>query len=133
MMHQPQAERPLGELFSDLSSQVNRLVRDEVRLARAELSEKTRQAGRGAIYIGAGAALAYAGLLALVAAIIVGLGQLGVPWWLAALIVGTVVIGAGYLLLQRGMAAMKPAELAPERTIRSLAEDGRWAKEQVTS
>lgn len=132
-MNQPQAERPLGELFSDLSSQVSRLVRDEVRLARAELSEKASNAGRGAVFMGAGAALAYAGLLALLAALIIGLGQLGVPWWLSALIVGAVVLGAGYLLLQRGMAAMKPAQLTPSRTIRSLSEDGQWAKHQVTS
>lgn len=132
-MNQPQAERPLGELFGDLSSQISRLVRDEVRLARAEMSEKARNAGRGAIFAGMGAALAYAGLLALVAALIIGLGQLGVPWWLSALLVGAVVVGAGYLLVQRGVAAMKPKELTPDRTIRSLADDGRWAKEQVTS
>lgn len=132
-MNQPQAERPLGELFSDLSSQVSRLVRDEVRLARAELGEKASSAGRGAAVAGAGAALAYAGLLALVAALIIGLGQLGVPWWLSALVVGVGVMGAGYLLLQRGLAAMKPGDLTPERTLRSLAADSRWAKEQVTS
>jgi hypothetical protein len=78
-------ERSLGELFAELASETSTLVRQEFQLAKTELSQKAAHAGRNAGLIGAGGAVAYAGLLALVAAAIIGLGYF-IPLWLSALI-----------------------------------------------
>jgi len=53
------------------------------------------------------------------------------PLWLSALIVGLVVIGAGYFLIQRGLSALKREDFAPRQTITSLQETATWAKEQM--
>jgi hypothetical protein len=127
----PDDDRSLGELFSELTEELTTLVRQEAQLARTELTEKARDLGRNAGFIGAGGAVAYAGFLALVAALIVGLGQLGVTWWLAALIVGVVVAAIGYMLIQRGVSGFRRAELAPRRTTESLKEDREMVKEKL--
>jgi hypothetical protein len=106
------------------------LVRQEVALAKTEMTQKATQLARDAGVIGAGGAIAYAGFLALLAALILGLGQL-MPLWLSALIVGLVVGIAGYLMIQRGLSAIKNAELAPRQTIDTLKEDAEWAKDQT--
>jgi hypothetical protein len=65
------------------------------------------------------------------AALIIGLASAGLPWWVAALLVGVIVAGIGYGLIQRGLTALKREDLAPRRTLESLQEDAHWAKEQV--
>ena len=128
---QPRDDRSLGELFSELTRELTALVRQEVALARTELTQKATTVGKNVGFLAAGGAVAYAGFLALLAALIIGLGQLGLPWWLSALIVGLVVAGIGYLLVQKGLTALKQLNLAPEQTIATLKEDKEWAKEQV--
>src|SRR5215207_1078998 len=115
-MEQQREERSLGELFADLARETSTLVRQEVTLARTEMTEKVTQVGRDGGKIGIGGAIAYAGFLAIVAALILGLGQL-VPLWLSALIVGLVVAGVGYAVLQSGLSALKHANLTPNETI----------------
>ncbi len=124
-------DRSLGELFSELTRELTTLVRQEAALARAELTEKAATVGKNVGFLAAGGAVAYAGFLALIAAVIIGLGQLGLPWWLSALIVGLVVAGIGYVLVQKGLTALKQVNLAPQQTIETLKEDKEWAKEQV--
>jgi len=129
-MEQQRDERSLGELFAELARETSTLVRQEVALARTEMIQKAAEIGRDSRTIGIGGAIAYAGFLALVAALILGLGQL-VPLWLSALIVGLVVAGVGYAVLQRGVTALKRANLAPKETIETLKEDAEWAKDQM--
>ena len=124
-------DRSLGELFSELTRELTTLVRQEAALARTELTEKAATVGKNVGFLAVGGAVAYAGFLALIAALIVGLGQLGLPWWLSALIVGLVVAGVGYVLVQKGLKALKQVNLAPQQTIETLKEDKEWAKEQV--
>jgi hypothetical protein len=50
--------------------------------------------------------------------------------WLSALIVGLVVVGIGYLLIQRGLTALKQIDPTPRQTIQTLQEDKEWVKEQ---
>src|SRR5215216_2383176 len=107
-MQQQRDERSLGELFAELARETSTLVRQEVTLARTEMTQKAAQVGRDVGMIGVGGAVAYAGVLAIVAALILGLGQL-VPLWLSALIIGFVVAGIGYVLIQRGLSALKRA------------------------
>ncbi len=130
-MQHPTDERSLGELFAELAHETSTLVRQEVELAKTELSQNATRIGKDLAFLAVGGAVAYAGFLALLAALAIGLGQLGVPWWLAALIVGLVVVGVGYFLVQRGLNALKQEDLAPRQTIESLKEDKEWAKAQT--
>jgi hypothetical protein len=116
-------ERSLGELFGDLSRETSTLVRQEVALARTELTQKATQAGKDVGFLAVGGAIAYAGLLAVIAAVILLLVAIGLPAWLSALIVGAVVAGAGYALVRRGLTALKHEDLAPRQTLDTLKGD----------
>jgi len=116
-------ERSLGELFGDLSRETSTLVRQEVALARTELTQKATQAGKDVGFLAVGGAVAYAGLLAVIAAVILLLVAIGLPAWLSALIVGAVVAGAGYALVRRGLTALKHEDLAPRQTLDTLKGD----------
>jgi len=130
-MQDTKDDRSLGELFAELTREMGTLVRAEVELARVELTQKATRVGKDIGFLAAGAAVAYAGLLAILAAVIFGLAALGVPWWLSALLVGLVVAGVGYALVQRGLSALKREDLTPRQTIETLKEDKDWAKEQI--
>lgn len=123
-------DRSLGELFSELAHESSTLVRQEIALARTELSQKAALAARGVGFVAVGGVLAYAGLLAVMAAIIVALGAVGIPLWLSALLVGIVFAATGYALIRKGLGALKSRGLQPRQTMESLREDARWAKEQ---
>jgi len=129
-MEQSRDDRSLGELFSDLSRQTSTLVRQEVQLAKTEMSDKATKVGKDVASMAAGGAVAYAGFLAIVAAVILLLAEV-IPMWLSAFIVGVAVATAGYLLIQRGREAMKHENLAPTQTIETLKEDAEWAKRQT--
>ncbi len=130
-MQQSKDERSLGELFGDLARDMGTLVSQEITLARTEMTAKASRVGKDIAFLAVGGMIAYAGLLAIIAAVILLLGSNGVPWWLSALIVGLVVAGIGYFLVQRGLSALKREDLTPRQTIESLKEDTQWAKEQV--
>lgn len=123
-------DRSLGDLFSKLASQTGVLVRKEVQLATAEMTDKAKSLGKDAALVAAGGVVAHVGLLALTAALVVGLGNV-VPLWLSALIVGAVAVVAGYALVQAGLSAMKRVDLTPHETIETLKEDQAWVKEQI--
>ena len=131
-MAQLRDERSLGDLFSDLSRETTTLVRQEVQLAKAELTQSATEAARGIGMLVAGGAVAYAGLLFLLLAIVFGLIQAGWDAWLSALVVGLVVVVLGAILVLRARESLKPANLAPRRTVETLKEDQEWAKEQIT-
>lgn len=130
-MQTGQDDRSLGELFSELAQETSTLVRQEVELARVELSQKAARIGRDVASLLLGGAVAYAGFLAIMAAVIVLLADAGLDWWLAALLVGIVVAGVGGALVARGRAALQNVDLAPSRTVETLKEDQEWAKEQI--
>jgi hypothetical protein len=124
-------DRSLGQLFGDLSRQMSTLVRQEIDLARTEVTTKAGAASRNVALIGVGGALAYAGVLVLLAAVVLGLVQLGLDPWLAAVLVGVVVAAIGGALVWRGRDGLGTTELAPRRTIETLKDDADWAKEQI--
>jgi hypothetical protein len=124
------AEPSVGQLFSDLSQQLTTLVRQEVRLASTELSQKATRVGREIAMLAVGGLVVYAGFLAIVATAVLLLGQVA-PWWLAAFIVGVVVAGIGYFLVQRSIRALQQTDLTPHQTVEALKEDIAWAKEQT--
>jgi len=120
----------LGELFGELAAEMSTLFRKEVQLAQTELSDKAARVGKNVGFLAAGGAVAYAGALAIIAAVILFLGDY-MPMWLSALIVGVVVAVIGYLLVQKGLDALKHTDFVPRQTVESLKEDQAWAKEQV--
>ena len=104
-------DRSLGELFADLAKESSVLVRQEVALAKAELTQKAGQVGKDVGFLAVGGLVLYAGLLAIIAAIIILLGTLGVPWWLSAL---SACRGGGGTPRAEGMNALKRGELHRE-------------------
>lgn len=131
-MAQVRDERSLGELFATLAQETSTLVRQEVQLAKAELTESATEAGRGITSLLIGGAIIYAGFLAILAAIILALWNAGMAGWLAALIVGLIVAAIGAFLVMRARSSLDPARLAPRKTVATLKEDTQWAKEQLT-
>ena len=131
MMAQLRDERSLGDLFSDLSRETTTLVRQEVQLAKAELTQSATEAARGIGMLVAGGAVAYAGLLFVLLAVVYGLIEAGWEPWLSALVVGLVVLAISAVLVMRARESLIPANLAPQRTVETLKEDAALAKEQV--
>jgi membrane protein len=128
---QEKNERTLGELFADLSRDTRTLIQDEVRLAKTELSEQASAMGRGAGVAVGGGLIAYGGLLAVIAAVVLALIAVGLPPWAGALLGGIVAAGAGYLLVRYGLATIRAINLAPRKTVETLKEDAQWLKEQT--
>ena len=120
----------LGDLFSDLAEQTGKLIRQEAALAKTELTEKATAAGKNIGMLAAGAFIGYAGLLAVTAAVIVGLAYV-LPLWLSALIVGAVLAITAYFLINTALTALKKTPWTPEETIESIKEDAQWLKQQV--
>jgi Putative Actinobacterial Holin-X, holin superfamily III len=126
--------RSLIGLFSDLWRETQTLVHQEAELAKAEISEKVSQVTTGAGEIAAGGAILFAGFIVLLFAA-VGALELMLPTehaiWLAPLIVGLIVMIVGYIVFARGRKQMKAESLAPQRTLESLQQDARLAKEHI--
>ena len=130
-MTEQRDDRSLGQLFGDLSRQLTTLVRQEIDLARAETTAKVTTAGRDAAMIGAGGAVAYAGALVLLGAVVLILIRLGLDAWLAALIVGLIAVAVGAVLVDQGRTRRQNVDVVPERALDTAREEAEWAKEQL--
>jgi len=122
-----------GELVKQLSEQTTTLVRKEIDLAKAELSQKGKVAGEGAGMFGGAAVV---GLLAAgtLTVVILALLDKVMDLWVAALIV-TLVYGAiAAVLASKGKERLKKGmPPAPEQTVETVKEDVQWAKNQAKS
>ena len=126
-------DRSLGELLKQLSQETTRLVHQELELAKAELTQKGKQAGAGAGLFGGAGALGLAALGALTACFILALNAI-MPAWLAALLVAVVYGIIAFVLVKQGQARMKRAgPPVPTQTIETVKEDVEWAKTQMRS
>ncbi len=123
-------DRSIADLFSELASETGLLIRQEIALAKLELTEKASHVGRNIGYLVLGGAVAYAALLALLAAIIILLANV-MSWWLAALVVAILVGIAAAVLTSKALTALKKTEVAPRQTVETLKEDAQWAKQQM--
>jgi len=126
-------DRSMGDLLKQLSQETTTLVKQELDLAKAEMAEKGKHAGKGiGLFSGAGL-FGLGAFLALTAAIIAGLSE-AMDVWLAALIV-TVVYGVvAAVLAKSGQSQIKEATpAAPEQTVETLKEDVEWAKTRTRS
>jgi tetrahydromethanopterin S-methyltransferase subunit G len=129
-MQQSREERSLGELFAELSQETSTLVRQEVALAKAEMSQQASRVGKDIGFLAVGGAILYAGFLVILAAVTIILAEF-MPWWLSTLLVGIVVAGVGFGLVQKGRKDLKQTNLVPQQTIETLKEDKEWAKQQT--
>ena len=126
-------ERSAGELLKELSDHTTTLVKQEIELAKAELSEKGKKAGSGAGMFGGAGLFGVFAFAALTTAAIAALDT-GMDLWLAALIVAAVygVIG-GILAITGKKQVQEAAPFAPEQATESVKEDVAWAKTQAKS
>jgi uncharacterized membrane protein YqjE len=116
-------DRSVAELVQQLSTQTSTLIRQEMRLAQAELQEKGKRAGMGAGMFGGAGVVALYGVGALIAAVIMLVGTALEPW-LAAVIVGVVLLAVGGILALIGKRKVKQATPAkPEQALESVQRD----------
>lgn len=127
-------DKPLSTLFSELTNETVDLVRQEVALARAEMSKKISTAQTGFISVAIGAAVLMAGLFIILLAVVNMVAMLLPPDlapWLAPLIVGACVALIGYIMLKGGSNKLQPHNLVPERTMNSFKRDRGLVEEKA--
>src|SRR4051812_12258441 len=126
-------QQPVSELLKQLSQETSTLVRQELELAKAEMTEKGKEAGKGAGMFGAAGLLGFLALAALTACLI-GALDTAMPFWTAALIVAAVYAAiAGVLALTGRNNIQRATPPVPEQTQDSVKEDVRWVKTRAQS
>ncbi|HVM63523.1 MAG TPA: phage holin family protein [Acidimicrobiales bacterium] len=123
------ADASLGELFSEMTAEVSQLFHQELELAKVEMKEEGRRAGKG---IGIMSGAAVAGHLALL------LMSFAAAWGLAEVMptaVGFVIVGVLYAVIAaalfvRGRRELKEVHPLPQQTVETLKEDAAWARAQ---
>ena len=137
---EPHDGRSIPALLRELRDETTVLLRQEVALAKTEISEKAARAGRNTAYLAAGGLVAYAGalflLLAATAGLLIALEAMGldreITLWLAPLIVGGIVALVGYGLVQKGITALKHESFVPEKTKESVQENKQWLQDKMS-
>ena len=126
---------PLGALLRELAEGSSSLIRQELRLARLELTEMLGAMATGAALMVSGSVFVLLGGLSLLTGLILlGADQwLRDRYWLAALIVLAIAGALAVFFMSRGMALLSPKQLAPEQTVATLKEDTAWLKQRLTS
>jgi hypothetical protein len=134
-----QEERSIGQLLKELRDETTTLLRQEVDLAKTEMSEKASRFGTNVGALAMGGAVLFLGALALLAAVIYGLTSLldqfmsvGVAIWLAPLLVGLVLAGVGYSLTKKALDTLRQESLTPKKTTQSLQENKEWLKSKMS-
>jgi hypothetical protein len=121
----------LGDLFSELSRDFGQLVRDEVQLAKTEVTDEVRVVARASGMLGVAAYAAVTAILLLSFAAAWGLAEL-MPIGFAFLVVGIVWAAVGAIAFVYGRKQLQAVNLKPEQTIATLQEDVQWAKQQTS-
>ena len=123
-------QKSLGQLIGDLTEETRTLVRQELELAKTEMTEKATFVGKNAAKIAAGGVVALLGALPIIAGIIIALGH-KIGYATSAFIVGIVLLAIGAIVAMSAMKALKSEPLAPVKTQTQLKETKEWAKEQM--
>ena len=130
--------RSLADLIRELRDESTVLLRQEVALAKTEMSEKASKIGRNVGYLVAGGGVAFLALifllLAATAAIDLAIAQTGLAPhgdWLAPLIVGVVVAIVAAAMISKAKRTLQHASLTPEKTVDTLQKDKQWAQAKV--
>src|SRR5215203_5244843 len=126
-------DKPLGELVQDLSRQTSSLIRQEMRLAQAELAEKGKHAGKGAGMFGGAGLVALYGVGALIAAAVLGLATVIEPWIAAAATGAVLLLVAGVLALTGKKELDEAGPPKPEQALESMQRDVETVKARARS
>jgi hypothetical protein len=122
-------DRPVTALVADLVQESTTLVRQEIALAKSELSQKVSQVTGAASSMAIGGGLGFAALLVLLECLVLVLVELaGLPGWLSALIVGVVAGVVAFALIDKAKRDLKVKNLTPDRTVESLRRDAELLK-----
>jgi uncharacterized membrane protein YqjE len=125
-------ERPIGELVKDLSEQTSTLVRKEIELARVEIQQQGKTAGKGAGLLAGAAVFGLLALGALTAALIALLDK-AMATWVAALIVMALWAIVALVLAKAGQSSLQRATPPAPQTVETVKEDIQWAKNPTGS
>ncbi len=120
-------DKSLGDLFSELTSEISLLFQQEAELAKLEMVRKGTRMAKHSSMLVAGAAMAYGAFLTLLAAAVFALA-LAMPIWLSALFIGLIAGIIGYGLIHIGLKRLKRMTPVPEQTIETLKEGKEWLK-----
>lgn len=118
----PRAQRGMSGLFGDVSRGLRELVREELRRARDEMSDKAVDVGRDVGTVGVGGLMVYAGYLLILGGVVEGLKKLGMPRWLGGILVGTLAASGGTALILKGLDNLKLKEPVVEEAKEQLRE-----------
>ena len=128
-MSDSNANKSAGNLLTEAMSNVSGLVRSEVDLARAEISENITKAGVAIGMIAGAAIIALVALNVLAAALVAALTEVGLDAGWAALIVGAALGIIAFVLIGKGVNDLKLSSLAPTRTVKNVQRDAAAVKE----
>jgi hypothetical protein len=123
----PGEDASLGELFGRLGQDLSLLVRQEVELAKAEITQEVTKAGKGAGFLGGSGITGLFALLLLSFAAAWGLAA-AIPTGVAFLIIGLLYAAAAGFLFLRGRSELRRVHPVPEQTVATVKEDVQWAK-----
>jgi uncharacterized membrane protein YqjE len=123
-------ERSTADIMQTVVRDMGDMVRAEIRLARAEMTEKAKKAGVGAGLMGGAAVVGLLAGASLTAAAIAALA-LVLPVWASALIVCVLLACLGGALFAAGRSKFKAVQPVPQRTVQTLKDDVEWAKHQM--
>jgi uncharacterized membrane protein YqjE len=126
----PEGLQGVGELLGSVATDLQDLVRGEVRLARSELDQKLDRVMVAAVWLLGGALVGFAGLVVVLEGGAAALATV-LPQWAASVIVGVVIVVLGTLLARSGLAMLSLKDLAPDRTVANLDKDARVVKEHI--
>jgi len=124
------SSRPISGILQEIVSHISEIIRSEVRLARAEISQDAAQVANASVFLIVGAVLGLYAFGFLLLAAVYALGNT-LPAWASALIVGGGIGIAGGIFFVIGRGRMKVASLKPDKTIQSLQENVTWVKKQT--
>jgi uncharacterized membrane protein YqjE len=125
-------QRSFPDVLQNIITNVQEIIRYEFRLAETEISEKAAQAAGPAVTFGIGLALAFYGVGFLLLACVSALSAI-IAAWLAALLVGAVVSIVALALVSSSGKKLKNMNYTPQKTIRSLEQEGPWPNHQMNS
>ncbi|MGB2636986.1 MAG: phage holin family protein [Candidatus Acidiferrum sp.] len=129
-MATPQTQRSVSDVLQDIVGNLQQIIRNEFRLARVEIKEKAARAKQPATILASGVVIGLYGFGFLLLALVYAL-SIVIPTWLAALLVGVVLVIAAAILVASGCNALKQVDPVPEKTVQTVKENVQWAKEQI--
>lgn len=132
-------ERSIGQLLKELTQETGTLLKQEVDLAKTEMSEKASRVGTNLGAVAVGGSVALLGAIALLMAVIYGLGDIlnnflspETASWLAPLLVGAVLAAVGSSMIKKALDILKRESLTPQRTTQSLQENKEWLRQKIS-